>query len=358
MLVPRIPALSDRPTSVSSSPNSRRPQSDRSTLLSSSPSSKMTPWPQDAESILDSWMKVYSDAVAQMRQASIQSEVTAAKAPIIGVGTRELGEKFMSLTHRRHPVVLLPQDDGLVAICLTGDPTTVHGVIAGYLLGNLVDCIPNLDRGLAREFNSELRYASDPTWKLNIRFPFAIKNRQFSLGATVKEPDGAIWSARTARLETVVEVAFANETAKQLLWEVLAWSQQGSSTGSPIIRPRNTLGLRIESVFQFRLDRTQRAFALFLLGAADSNGNGQRTCVLFNATNEMKDAYEAIISSSPVPDTALVLNPAEWRVPFDFVVRFARQEWMADPIIFSLADLTDRLENGLTTDRDNDDDFA
>lgn len=90
-------------------------------------------------------------------------------------------------------------------------PNTVHSELAGYLLENIWSALVH-DTAAIAEMERELRRRSDPTWKINIRFAFHTKNRTFGLGKTMKEPDGALWSSVTRHLETVPEVAYANET--------------------------------------------------------------------------------------------------------------------------------------------------
>lgn len=45
-----------------------------------------------------------------------------------------------------------------------------------------------------------------------------------------------------------------------------------------------------------RQDQSQRAYALFILGAAGPNSHGQRSCVLFNATPAVSDVDRNLIS--------------------------------------------------------------
>ncbi|CAO1637476.1 unnamed protein product [Sympodiomycopsis kandeliae] len=305
-------------------------------LLDSSPSSDMPPWREDAEQRVREWVDAYHTAVGHVRLADNCTGLL-----YICHGPPALVERFLLLPERRYPCLSLPGEEGQLIVFLTGDPKAVHEVIAMDIFEEIRDA--NLH--LLRDMRQEYKFTGSPDLRVNVREHGAIGGRQFVTGWATKEPDAVSW--RKGQIEedndAVIEIAYNNEKRAELLWECRLWSQQGQHP-TPVIMPRNVLGIKIENAPSYRQDATVPAMAVLMFWAADPQGVGAYTVTLLNAA----PAYAAIWREETGLEPLLA---EEVQVPFSFFLRGHPQQWDTNDIVLSTEWLASSFADGEAKER-------
>lgn len=113
--------------------------------------------------------------------------------------------------------------------------------------------------------------------------------------------------------DSIVEVAYNNETRRELLWECRLWSQQGHHP-TPVLKPRKVIGIKVEKGISYRRDSRAPAMAVLMFWAADSEGIGRSTITLFNATDSYREVWERETGLRPTLSD-------EVNIPFNFLLR-------------------------------------
>ncbi|CAO1619386.1 unnamed protein product [Sympodiomycopsis kandeliae] len=158
------------------------------------------------------------------------------------------------------------------------DAQTIHEHVAVELIHAILGANLHLWPNIEAVYGC----AGSPNWPVNVSEPGTIGDRHFDVGWAKKEPDAAVWNRKVFG-DSVVEVAFNNETRAQLLWECRLWSQQGLHP-TPVKSQRNIPSIKIENAMRYRQDPTTPAMAILMLWAADDGGVGPHQITLFNAT--------------------------------------------------------------------------
>ncbi|CAO1617848.1 unnamed protein product [Sympodiomycopsis kandeliae] len=315
----------------------------RQNCMYSSPTEVSMPsWPPTAEEQRKGLHNTYLAHIEEMRSSQCSS---TRGMRLVGTARSALAQKFLEVVDRKYPCWLINTGEGdEVNIFLCGDPSTPHAAITIRLWTKLSLEIP---RERAKDFLKLVQHAADPRRNLNIKEAGSVRQREFAVGMSSKEPDFFIWKRGEPKSHrSVIEVAFKNEDANELLWEIATWSQQTLRTASTarIIDACNAVGIDVEIRQQCRDDQCRpAAFAVVLADAADSR-QPAINIYLLNASETYYQQWQNIVHDA-TSSTINLIRPPENAINIRtrWLCRMLPDEWhdVAEHIHLSLAELTD-----------------
>ncbi|CAO1632981.1 unnamed protein product [Sympodiomycopsis kandeliae] len=271
----------------------------------------MLPFPETSQEILMTLLKTYHDRIHEMRAGRD-----------IGNGPYYLGkangaeaQKFMGLSDRRYPVMLLPDEGTRVTVWLTGDPAYVHEELASLFHQKLnhftVDnghVAPEILLQLQHILVNSVACVGSPRVTVTARSNGRVKARRFNHGDTIKEPDAMFHAGPKIpkahmRNFCAVEVAFGNEDVAGLIFEGHLWSQRSvavAGVAATDCRAVNFVGLHVGRKPEDLQDASAKfAFGLLLCPSADAHHLDSRV-YLFNASESYTDHWRQDMEEGPI----------------------------------------------------------
>lgn len=299
----------------------------------------------------------YHASISRMRNGDILG-----KGPhYLGHCNEAEGTKFADLSDRRYPIMLLPKDGGF-DVYLVGDPSYTHEKLSMLVVEKTrwfrrdYATVVGIER-LEEILLGSVQWTASPRTPVSVTKSGKVKQRDFTPGTALKEPDCLIHSGQVipARSQTnfcAIEVAYRNEDVDVLMFEARLWTQQGSTPdGQRRRKALNFIGIHVGPKRP-----NGHAFGVFIC-PAQAAAPARATIYTFNASEEYKATWEAATRKANLGVETMTYTDQAVQIKYNFLCPLLKQVHQFDELALQItyADLegaivaAERLEDNQAT---------